>query len=228
MYFRSVFVAMKWNLSRGSSCLLYFITLQSSQWTVCLILRTSLIAINTSKSHANFSFLRRALQLFGTKCDVFFWEKISHACRVNLCYKYYKYNYTLRCMKTTVRILRFFRYDYFEDLFASITFAKKLMLVSKIFAIENAWQSKDRFLRYAYRKSYLLRHLTTTIAHKNLILEIGYTYYAISRFLPKSTVYNFFPKVNSFKTYCVYFFLSKLKFSRASRHLISFARLAVC
>ena len=40
-------------------------------------------------------------------------------------------------------------------------------------------------------------------------------------FLPRSTFYNFFPKVNILKTYCAYFFSGKLKFFRASRHLIS-------
>ena len=38
----------------------------------------------------NFSILRRALQLFDTKCYVF-WEKFSHSCRVNRCFKYHKY-----------------------------------------------------------------------------------------------------------------------------------------
>ena len=45
---------------------------------------------------------------------------------------------TLRCMKITSRNLQFFCYDYFEDLLASITFAKNFGflagVVSKIFA----------------------------------------------------------------------------------------------
>ena len=45
-----------------------------------------------------------------------------------------------------------------------------------MFAIENAFQSKNQFLRDAVGKSYLLRHLTITITHQNLILEIGHTY----------------------------------------------------
>ena len=48
----------------------------------------------------------------------------------------------------------FFCYDYFEDILAPITFAKKFGFVadavSKIFAIENALQSKDQFLRNAF------------------------------------------------------------------------------
>ena len=75
-------------------------------------------------------------------------------------------------MKTTSRILQFFCYEYFEDLLAFITFAKKF----KIFAIENALQPKNQFLRDAFGKSYLLRHFTITIVLKNLILEIGYRY----------------------------------------------------
>ena len=129
-------------------------------------------------------------------------------------------------MKTT-RILQFFCYDYFEHLLVPITFAKVFgilaSVVSKIFAVENGLQSKNQFLPNTLRKSYLLHHLTVTIAHKNLILEIGYTYYANSVFLPKSTFYNFFPKVNSVKTYFAYFFSGKLKFLWASRHLISLA-----
>ena len=106
----------------------------------------------------------------------FFREKFSDACHVNRGCKYYKHNYTLRYMKTTSRILQFFCYDYFEDLLAPITFAKNFQLskwciVSKIFAIENALQSKNQFLRNAFGKSYLLRSLTIAIAHKNLILE---------------------------------------------------------
>ena len=41
----------------------YFSTLQSSPYILCLIVRTSLIPINSSLSLANFSTLRRALQL---------------------------------------------------------------------------------------------------------------------------------------------------------------------
>ena len=82
--------------------------------------------------------------------------------------------YTLRCMKATSRILQFFCYDYFEDVLAPITFAQNFGflagVVSKIFATENALQSKNQFLRDAFRKSYLLRNLTITIAHKNFIL----------------------------------------------------------
>ena len=79
-------------------------------------------------------------------------------------------------MKTKSRILHFFCYDYFEDVLAPITLAKNFgflaNVVSKIFAIKNALQSKDQFLRNAFGESYLLRHLTITIAHKNLILEL--------------------------------------------------------
>ena len=55
----------------------------------------------------------------------------------------------------------------------------------------------------------------------------GYaTGYANSAFLPRSTFFKFFPKANSLKTYCAYFFSGKLKFPRASRHLISVAQRA--
>ena len=49
----------------------------------------------------------------------------------------------LRCMKITSRILQFFCYDYFENLLASITFAKNFDflpgVVSKIFAYKNTF-----------------------------------------------------------------------------------------
>ena len=75
--------------------------------------------------------------------------------------------------------MQFFCSDYFGDLLALITFAKNFSIladeVSKTFVIENALQSKNQFLRNAFGKSCLFRHLTITIAQKNLILEIGYT-----------------------------------------------------
>ena len=101
----------------------------------------------------------------------------------------------------------------FEDFLPPTTFAKNFGLlpgvVSKIFTIENALQSKNQFLRNPFGKSYFLRHLTITIAHKNLILEIRYTVriMQIQCFCQEgSTFYIFFPKVNIFKTYCANFF----------------------
>ena len=94
------------------------------------------------------------LQVFGTKCYRYvsiFLEKIFHTRRVNRCFKSRKYNYTLHCKKTTSRILQFLCYGYFEDLLAPKTFAENFGflagVVSKIFAIKNALQSKDQFLR---------------------------------------------------------------------------------
>ena len=82
-----------------------------------------------------------------------------------------------------------------------------------MFAVENGLQSKNQFLHNALEKSYLLRQLTVTIAYKNLILEKENTYNANSVFLPKSTFYNFFPKVNSLKTYFAYFFFGQVEIS---------------
>ena len=87
----------------------------------------------------------------------------------------------------------------FEDLLVPITFAKNFGflagVVSKMFTIENALQLKNQFLRNPFGKSCLLHHLTITIAHKNLILEIEYTSYANSVSLPSSkTLYKFFSK----------------------------------
>ena len=130
-------------------------------------------------------------------------------------------------MKTTSRqeFCKFFCCDCFEDLLAPITFTKnfgfRAGIVFKIFAIESALQTKNQFLRNAFGKSYLLRHHSITIVLKNLVLEIGYTYYANSVFSLRSAFYNFFLKANSLKPYCANFFSGKLKFSRASRHLIS-------
>ena len=53
-------------------------------------------------------------------------------------------------------------------------------VVSKIFAVENALQSNNQFLHNTFGKSYLLRHVTITIAHKDIILKKGYTYSANS------------------------------------------------
>ena len=65
-------------------------------------------------------------------------------------------------MKTTSKTLDFFCYDCFEDLLAPITFAKNFGflagVVSRIFAIENALQSKNQFLRNAFRKNIRLPH----------------------------------------------------------------------
>ena len=81
-------------------------------------------------------------------------------------------------------------------------------IVSKIFAIVNALQSKNHALRNAFEKS-----PTITIAHKNLILEIGYTYYGNSLFLPRIQFTHFFPKINSLKTNCAYFFFGQVEIS---------------
>ena len=149
------------------------------------------MAINTSQTR---------FATFRKKVLGFFREKFPHACRVKCCFKYHKYNYTLLGMKITSRILQFFFCcDYFENLLAAITFAKKILLSLA------GVVSKNHFLRNGFGKSYLLRHLTITTALKNLILERGYTYYTNSEFLPRSTFYNFFPKVNSLETYCAYF-----------------------
>ena len=83
-----------------------------------------------------------------------------------------RYNYTLRCMTTTSRILQYFCCGYFKDLSAPITCAKNCGVlagvVSKIIAIENALQSNNQFLHNAFGKSYLLRHVAVTIALKKL------------------------------------------------------------
>ena len=137
---------------------------------------------------------------FGTKSysTLFLPENFLHDCHVNRCFKYHKYNYTLRCRKATSRILQFFCYDYFEDLWAPMTSAKNFSFladeVSKTFAIKNALQSKNQFLRNAFGKSYLFCHLTITIARKNLIPEIGYMFYADSVFSPRTALYKFFSK----------------------------------
>ena len=87
MQCRSAVVATKRNVSRESCSLLYFSTSQSSLSALCLIGRTSLVAINTSQLLANYSILILALQLLGTKCNVLFsGKKIFNACRINLCY----------------------------------------------------------------------------------------------------------------------------------------------
>ena len=79
-------------------------------------------------------------------------------------------------MKQCLEFCNFFRYDYFEDLLAPITFANYFGfpagVVSKIFAIENALQPKNLFLHNAFEKSCLSRHLNITITHKNLIHEV--------------------------------------------------------
>ena len=57
--------------------------------------------------------------------DTFFFRgKFSHDCHVNRCFKYHKYS----C--TTIPNFAIFCYDYFENLLAPITFAKKFQLSS--------------------------------------------------------------------------------------------------
>ena len=133
---------------------------------------------------------------------------------MNCCFKYHKYNYTLCCMRTTSRISQFFCYDFVEDILALVTFAKNFGFlagaVSKIFAIENALQSKNQFLRNAFRKSCLCRHLTITIAHKNLILEIVHSYYANSMFFSKKYISQIFFKDKQPQNLLCLFFSGKL------------------
>ena len=73
---------------------------------------------------------------------------------------------TLCCMKVTSRILKLFRYDYFEDLLTARTFVKKIGfpvgVVSKIFAIENALQSKNQ---------YCVMHLEKVIYYVTLLQQ---------------------------------------------------------
>ena len=88
------------------------------------------------------------------------------------------------------------------------------------------YNQKNHVLRNAFEKSYLLGQLTITIVHENLIFEIGYTYYTNLLFLPSIHFTHFFLKITSLKTYCAYFFSGKLKFSWASKHLISLAQKA--
>ena len=101
-------------------------------------------------------------------------------------------------MKTTSRqeFCKFFCYDCFEDILAPITFTKNFSflagVVSKIFVIESALPSKNQFLRNAFGKSYLLHHNFVTIVHKNLVLEIGYMYYANSVFFSKKCILQIF------------------------------------
>ena len=109
---------------------------------------------------------RRALQLFGTKYILlllFFSAKDlpTLAALIIVSNITSTTNYILRCMKATSRILQFFCYDYFEYVLAPITFTQNFGflagVVSKIFAIENALQSKNQFLsENAFRKSYSL------------------------------------------------------------------------
>ena len=168
MQFRSAFVAIKSNVSRKSCCLVYFSTLKSSQPTLCLIARKF---FDTQTRFA--TFLAQSVTFpkknFPTLVALTAVSKIQ----VQLYPAMHEYS---------VKNFAIFCYNYFEDLFAIMTFAKNFgflaNLVSKIFSIANALQSKNRFLHDPFEKSYLLRHLTITIAHKNSILKKKYTYYA--------------------------------------------------
>ena len=99
MQFRYAFFGIKYNASRERCYLVHFSTLQPLQLTLLYCMQTF-----------------RYSNVFAT-----FWlfqEKIFHACCINCCFKYHKYNYTLCCVKTTSRILQFVCYHYFEDLLA--------------------------------------------------------------------------------------------------------------
>ena len=67
--------------------------------------------------------------------------EFSDACHVNSCFRYHKYYPALH--EDNVKNFAIFCYDYFEDLLASITFAKKFGfptgVVFKIFANKNAF-----------------------------------------------------------------------------------------
>ena len=103
----------------------------------------------------------------------------------------------------------------FKYLLAPTTFAKYfgflIGVIFKIFAIKDALQSKNEVLCNAFEKSYLLRHFAKTIAHKNLILEIGYTYYGNSVLLPRSTFNKLFSKGKQLQNLLCLFFFGQLE-----------------
>ena len=85
-------------------------------------------------------------------------------------------------MKDTATNIPIFCYDCFEDLLASIPFAKKFSflagLVSKIFVLQDVLQSKNQFLRNAFGRSYFITSLIITIAHFKSNLSLYSQYYA--------------------------------------------------
>ena len=129
-------------------------------------------------------------------------------------------------MKTTSKISQFFCYDYFENLLAPITFANIFgslaVVVSKIFAIEDALQSKNQLLRNALEKVIyyftLAKQLRTKTRSQNRI-------HVLCKFcdFAKKYILQFFCYGKQPQNVLCLIFSGKLKFLRASRHLISLA-----
>ena len=80
----------------------------------------------------------------------FFLEKFSEACHVNRCFRYQKYYPALH--EDNVKNFAIFCCDYFEDLLASITFAKNFGFLagvaSKIFANKNTFATNHMIAKY--------------------------------------------------------------------------------
>ena len=120
--FKSAFVAIKWSMlvEKAVACFILHSTLWSLLLTICLVIL--IMAINISSSHADFSILRRVKQLVGTKCYAFFLffseKKFSTLAALTIVSDIT--STTLRCVKTTSRILQFLCWDYVENLLAPI------------------------------------------------------------------------------------------------------------
>ena len=100
----------------------------------CVVGHTLLIAIRRF-----FDSQTRLTTVWHKMVRFFCLEQFSDACRVTALSA--TTSTTLQCIKITSRILQFFCYDYFEDLLASIAFAKNFGFLagvaSKIFANKN-------------------------------------------------------------------------------------------
>ena len=125
------------------------------------------------------------MQLFGTKCYVF-WKKFSTLAALTA---------FSNTTSTTIPCAALRQREEFCDFFYN--FYKKFWLFSwcSFQKIRN-WKciviKKPTSAKCIWKKLIITSTYHNTIAHNNLILEIGYTYNANSVFLPRSTFYKFF------------------------------------
>ena len=135
-------------LSRESCCLLYFSTLQSPKWTLCN--RTQIFCY----SYALCNFLARDAT-FSKKTFPMLtvWIAVSNITSLTIPCAAWR-----QCQEFLIFLLWIFWRSFSSDNFCK-NFGFLAGVVSKIFAIKNALQPNNQFLRNAFRKSCLLPHL---------------------------------------------------------------------
>ena len=116
-------------------------------------------------------------------------------------------------MKTTSTILQFFCYDYFENLLASVTFAKKFGFLAGVRSFQNIrdckWITikKSIFAYCIWKKLFVTSPYHNNRAQKLDSRKRMHVLCKFRIFAKNYILQNFFPKVNSsLKTDCAFFF----------------------